>query len=171
MIFKFLGSIFVFLTSIHIGLSLKNRIKVKISALKEMVGMLETFKLRFEYEQITITKLLEYLSEDKNKETGVFADLCLNELKNGESIKNAWKKAARDFSNRNGIGEASEKKLIDFADNLGNTALNGQLSSIDLYITEFEKDIKLAEKELNENGKVLMSCSVFGGLVLIIILL
>ena len=31
--------------------------------------------------------------------------------------------------------------------------------------------IKLAEKELNENGKVLMSCSVFGGLVLIIILL
>ena len=61
---------------------LKNRIKIKISALKEIVGMLETFKLRFEYEQITITKLLEYLSRDKNKETGIFADSCLRNLKN-----------------------------------------------------------------------------------------
>ena len=142
MIFKIIGSFFIIIASIKIGINLNQKQKKKITAIEEIIEMLENFKIRFEYEQITVLKLLEEFSAKGKNLIKNFSSICLNEIKKGRSFNNAWEIAVTNLSKQSGITSETENKLKDFASNLGKTALDGQLSIINFYILELKKDFK-----------------------------
>lgn len=171
MFIKIIGSAFVIFAAIKIGLNINERQKRRILALEEIIDMLENFKIRFEYEQITVLRLLDELSNSDKRFVRDFASTCLCEIKRGGSFNNAWGIAAVDLYNESGVSRDTLNKLKDFASNLGKTALDGQLSLIEFYIVEFKKALDIEAEKMYKNSKINLSCSVFGGLIFVIILL
>jgi len=171
MLFKIIGSIFIIVASIKIGLYINDKQKNKITCLEEIIEMLENFKIKFEYEQITVLKILEETSVNGKNLMKFFSIQCLNEIRKGENFNSAWNIAVSDLSHRTGIAIETQNKIKDFALNLGKTALEGQLSLIEFYILEFKNDLVNEREKMNKNSKINLSCSLFGGLIFVIFLL
>ncbi len=171
MFLKIIGSFFIIIASVKIGLSINDKQKRKITAIEEVIEMLETFKIRFEYEQITVLKLIEDFSINGKSLIKNFSSVCLNEIKKGKKFNYAWDSAVSDFSDTSGITLETQNKIKDFASNLGKTALDGQLSIINFYILELKNDLAQEREKLTQSSKINLSCSIFGGLVFVIFLL
>lgn len=168
---KIIGSVLIISVAIKIGLSINEKQKRRILALEEIIDMLKTFKIRFEYEQTTVLRLLEELSNNDKMFIKDFASTCLHEIKKGNCFNNAWRIALNDLYDLSGLSRDTLDKLKDFASNLGKTALEGQLSLIEFYIAEFKKILNIETEKMSKNSKINLSCSIFGGLIFVIILL
>ena len=169
MMIKFLGCVLVFICSVKIGSSLCNKTRKRVLALRSFKEMFEIFKIKFEYEYITIPRLMDEMKNGKNQIICDFSKNCSENLKRRMNLKESWDKACRDVSKVYFLNQDDLMIIMGFSQNFGETALSGQITQIESYISRFNKIISESEKEQIQKNKVTMTCTTFAGLILILV--
>lgn len=157
--------------SVYIGVGYVNSMKKRIDSLSQMIELLTVVKIKLEYELCAIPELFRLIINQEQGTYLCFLRYCVGEIVAGASLKNAWNKSVDKFSGEMCLSKNDTVLLIDFSQTLGDTDVSGQLSNIEMYIELLSKNLKEAEKEATDKSRVSISCSLFLGLMVSILLI
>ena len=166
MLLKVLGCILVTASSAGIGINYINTLKKRVSALCDISEFMNVIKIKISYELCDIPSALSHLS---NKY--YMAKKCLEHIKKGESLKGAWGIAIDEFGEKMHLTSQDINLLKDFCVCFGETDIEGQISNFDMFIELLNKSISEAKSKFNDKSKVILSTSMFAGLLISILLI
>lgn len=161
----------IILASTYIGVGYVNSMKKRIDSLSQMIELLTVVKIKLEYELCAIPELFRLIINQEQGTYLCFLRYCADEIDAGTSLKSSWNKSVEKFSGEMCLSKNDTALLMDFSQTLGDTDVSGQLSNIEMYIELLGKNLKEAEKEVTDKSRVSISCSLFLGLLVSILLI
>lgn len=167
---KLFGCVLIVAGSVGCGLCYLRTLFRRTSGLMTLVELLELFQIRLSYEYSTLPHLFESI-EDPDKRFAPLTEYCLQALQQGMNLKDAWQKGAESYADTYCLKPEDLSALKAFSQCLGETDLEGQLANIALYREIFQKKATEAEQFCRDQRKLTLSCSLFGGLLLSILLI
>ena len=165
---KLIGCSLIISAAALFGLNKINTFKKRVNGLKYMIELLSALKIKINYESSAVPVILKELT-NKAQNT-YFLKSCIELLNKGKSLNYAWNKSVDDYSSNYHLSKKDVQILKDFSIGLGESDVEGQITNIQLYIELINKNLKEAEEKLSENSRISISCSIFGGLILSILL-
>ncbi len=168
---KITGCVLIVSASIYIGVAYVNSMKKRIYSLSQMIELFTVLKIKLEYELCAIPELFRLIIKQEQGTYVCFLEHCISEIDAGASLKIAWNKSVDKFSREMNLSSNDTALLIDFSQALGDTDVSGQISNLEMYIELLHKNLKDAEKELTDKSRVSISCSLFLGLLVSILLI
>ena len=166
MLLKVLGSILVIGASAGIGINNINSLKKRVSALCEISEFMNVIKIKITYELCDIPSALASLSSKY-----YIAKKCHDHIKSGKSLKDAWGFAIDGLGEEMHLKSQDKSLLKDFCVCLGETDIEGQISNVDMFLELLKKNISESKSKLNDKSKVILSTSMFAGLLISILLI
>lgn len=166
MLLKTVGCILIVVSSTTIGLNYINNLKSRVTALNEISEFMSLIKIKMEYELCDIPNILNSLS-DKH----FVAQRCFMHIKSGSSLKSAWHKSADEYAEKLHLKQEDKRLLNDFCACFGQTDIDGQISNFNMYSELIEKNLNEAKAELANKSKVILSTSIFAGILITILLI
>lgn len=157
--------------SICLGANYVKSLNNRINSLSKYIELLSLFKIKLEYELCDIPLMFKVLSQQEEGITKKVLENCICELSCGASLKSSWNKSVDKFSSEMCLSKDDEIIIKDFSNSFGDTDVAGQISNIEMYIELLNKNLEKAEKEAAEKSRVSMSCSLFLGLLISILLI
>ncbi len=171
LLLKIIGCILVVCVSVYVGASYAKSLKNRINSLSKFIELLTIFMIKIEYELCDIPLMLREISEQEEGIIKEILESCIIEINSGTSLKGSWNKSIDKYSCEMCLSKDDENIIKDFSNSLGDTDVKGQISNIKMYIELLNKKLKKAEKEAAEKSRVSMSCSLFLGLLISILLI
>ncbi len=171
MLLKAVGCVFVLVFFWAVGVGYINVLKKRISGLEQMIELLTVLKIKLEYELCSIPELFNALKQQQEGKTKIFLEYCLTRIADGSSLKKAWNESVDFISEEMCFIKSDVILMKDFAQSLGDTDISGQIANLTLFIELLKKNLSEAEKILKDKSRVTMSCSLFGGLLISILLI
>lgn len=168
MLTKIMGSLLIILSGFLIGVQYLKKLNTRNKSIAFFIKILKEMNILIEYTHSTIPQILKQCIDLKNDK---FLRECVEKINYGESLKEAWETTVKDSSDEMCLGEEEIKILTDFASCLGETDVYGQISNIKFYIERLENRLCDLNKQTKEKGKVTMSCCIFSGIIIVILLL
>ena len=168
---KLLGCLMIASSCLFVGLDYIKNLRVRVRGITAMIELLSTLKIKINYEHSVLPKLLRELRQKCAYPNTVFLDECILNLDSGKDFKDAWILAAETYSNQMQLSKTDTEILKGVSIGLGDSDVSGQISNIQLYTEMLEKNLLESEKTLKEKTKVTLSCSLFGSLVVLVLLI
>ncbi len=166
---KIMGCAMLVFVSVSCAFAYLSGLRKRAKGLEYFINLLEGFKIKMQYELCTVPKFLEtYINQDENTD---FAQLCLEKLKEGHSLPDAWNIASQKVCTNQCMEEADIEILKQFSSRLGRTDLEGQISNITLHIELLNKNLVQAEENIKDKSRVAINTGVFAGVIVSILLI
>ena len=166
-----MGAALIVSSSFIAGISFLTVLQKRIKALSFMIELLTALKIKISYEFSALPIVLRELQNQNNYQNNEFLRNCVKELDKGLALKKAWGTSLRMFSQQMHLTKSDIAVLTDFSSSLGDTDINGQIENITLYLELLKCNLKEAENALKDKSKIALSCSLFGGLIISILLI
>ncbi len=168
---KLLGCMMMVGASVFIGLNYIRNLRVRVNGLRAMIEFLSTVRIKISYELSALPELIRELREKSSYPVSDFLDECIIHLDGGSDLKDAWRLAVNKFSKQMNLSKSDISILNEFSAGLGDSDLSGQIANIQLYTEMLEKNLLESENILKEKSKVTLSCSLFGSLIILVLLI
>ena len=168
---KLLGCLMIVGASVFVALNYIRNLGVRVVGIRAMIELLASIKIKISYELLPLPELIKELKEKSSYPISDFLDECILHLNDNKSLKNAWLLAANKYSSQMCFTKEDTSILNEFAAGLGDSDLSGQIANIQLYTEMLEKNLIESENILKEKSKVTLSCSLFGSLVILVLLI
>ncbi|MBE6837259.1 MAG: hypothetical protein E7509_04600 [Ruminococcus sp.] len=144
---KIAGFIAVIISTSLIGMTLSENITKRYSQLRNVIRMLSEFKTRLEYHLPTREELFSYVFSKNEFKLFESRNLHLTKLNDNE-----------------------KQLLTDFYNQLGSSDLQSQLSSIEIYIKDFEKELSELAAIKDNRCRLLSTGGVLSGFFICLLL-
>ena len=168
---KLLGCLMIVGASVFIALNYIGNLRIRVLGIRSMIELLSYIKIKISYELLPLPILIQEFREKNGYPISDFLDECNAHLNNGRSLKDAWLLAVNSYSSQMCFTREDTSILKEFATELGESDLNGQITNIQLYTEMLEKNLLESEHILKEKRKVTLSCSLFGSLIVLVLLI
>ncbi len=168
---KLLGCFMIVGASVFIGLNYIRSLRVRVAGIRAMIELLTSIKIKINYELSALPKLIKELKDKSSYPICDFLDECVLQLNDNNGLKEAWILSVNKFSKQMNLTNADTSVLYEFSAGLGDSDLSGQIANIQLYTEMLEKNLFEAENILKEKSKVTLSCSLFGSLIILVLLI
>ena len=166
MLFKTLGCILIIAASTGVGINNITALKKRVTALSDISEFINVLKIKMSYMLCDIPTAFSSL-EDKY----TIAKKCLRYIESGMPMKSAWYRCIDEFSEQMHLIYQDCSLLKDFCICLGETDIEGQISNFDTYLELLKQNLTDARTQLKDRTKVIMSTSMFTGLLISILLI
>ena len=168
---KLLGCLMVAGASVLMALNYIKNLRVRVKGLRAMIEFFTVIRIKINYELSSIPELIRGLKEKSSYPISAFLSECVSHLDEGKELKEAWHLGIKSFSRQMCLTNSDTSMLSEFSAGLGDSDLSGQIANIQLYTEMLEKNLQEAEKILKEKSKVTLSCSLFGSLIILVLLI
>lgn len=171
--YRLIGISFLMLGSIGLGCSVKNRMKERLSVLQRMLQIFKMLQNEILYSKATIPEACLRISR-KTEEPFQTTFCCIYDemlQNNGESFENVWKKNMKICLSKIPISGEDKRICLSFGSCAGFLDGRMQADALEQYMHGLTRSMEEIEKEIVNKSKVIMSLSVMGGLLAVIILL
>lgn len=165
---KYIGLLFIFVTSVLIGFSLNERLNDKIKILKSIKSLLQQFKIEITYQMPTLTELF---SECTDYNISQLTNNISENLKNGLTSEKSIINGIECSSCVSVLSKEEKYFITDVLSKLGTSDTDGQISLLENAVERIDYYIENAIEDKRKNSKVYMTASIYIGLVIIIVLL
>lgn len=167
---KFLGMIFLMLGFLGLSLEKVKEKKREIATLSEIKSFATYLLKEIEYSHIPIPDICrEYVERSEGIIRDFLEKVCNRyDINQGESFDIIWKEVADETL----MLKKEERKLLHLlGKSFGFCNLKMQMSAIEQYIQDIEKNVLQKEIKFQDNRKLILYFGVMSGLLLSIILL
>lgn len=130
--------------------------------------MLEELSVQIRFKASTVYELLDALANSVGELE--FLSLAQKRASCGESFFAAWEKGLADWRNSD-IKEEDRALLLSIGEKLGDSDVDGQLSTIELHKQHLNTLLLSATEERKKKGKLYRSLGVLAGVFVAIMLL
>lgn len=168
---KFLGCLLIVFSSVFAGLSYIKKLRKRANGITAMIELLSVLKIKINYDYSPLPEILKQMHQSCVYPISIFLDECVLSLNQGDDLKAAWTNGVNKFSEQMNLTKGDTNILSEFSVCLGDSDINGQISNIQLYTEMLRNSLSEAEVILKEKSKVTLSCSLFGGLIFIVMLI
>jgi len=156
---RILGAVCIFAASALLGMFFSESIRSKKERLMNIRHMFSEISDYIRWNKFTLKEIAGKLSENKQFSTlGFVSDLT--EICEKFSFPKAWEEAVCSDKS---LCDDEKSLLSRFGNSLGTTDIDGQISSINLYISEAEKMIAAESEKYKTKGKLYRSLGVAFG--------
>ena len=125
----------------------------RVSAVREILLMINVMETRLRYSEIPVIRLLALLEENGFSRL-VFLTECRRMLSDGEAFSSAWKKSIGQNRSFCLLLPEESRKLIAMGTDIGVTDIEGQLSCCEYYRTVFEKALTEREEKSRRSSRM-----------------
>ena len=173
MVFKFIGSIIVLLSSGFLGYILSTDCRKRPQQLRELQTLLQMFENQISYLSDILTVAFERIYRCSKSEVGIFFNSTIEKLQNDKTLNasQAWEAAVRENIKKTALNKEDEEILVSFGKILGNSDLDGQIKNIRLTLSQLGQQEQKAEESRSKNEGMYKSLGVLGGIAVVIILI
>lgn len=158
---------------IGIGWSWRERLKKGLEELYEVCRILKMLQNEIVYSRAPLPEAcLRVAGRSPEPYRDAFLEIHREMLANrGETFDEVWRRQMEACAGRLAVPEEEKRRLMEFGSYVG--FLDGQMQAqmLDQHIQRLGRSIERQEKEMGNKGRVIMSLSVMGGLMLAIILI
>ncbi len=168
---RLLGCLMIAASCLFVGLGYIKNLKVRVSGITAMIELMSALKIKINYEHTSLPKLLKELRQKCAYPITLFLDECILNLDRGKDFKDAWILSAETYSSQMKLSRTDTDILKGVSIGLGDSDVNGQICNIQLYTEMLEKNLLESENILKEKTKVTLSCSLFGSLIVLVLLI
>lgn len=166
---KFVILILIVLVSTKIGYLKSESYKIRVNSLKKINEALLYLKTKIEFTYEPIKTIFEEISSIVFDGKDNIFKLSVENMNANDSINESW------ISSVDAFEKSFKKEDIDiiksFGKLLGRTDKKGQISEIEITRICLERNIILAEKEKEKNGKLYKTLGIVSGFATCIILI
>ncbi|WMC92949.1 stage III sporulation protein AB [Kineothrix sp. MB12-C1] len=159
--------------SIGFGWTLRGRMKERLSALYQWEQIFKMLQNEITYSKASLPEACRRIAA-RSKEPyrkaleGVYEEMAMN---NGCSFSEIWKRHMEECLKETVLSKADKKVCMDFGDCVGYMDGEMQSKAFAQYLHRLGLEVKRLEEEIANKSKVIMSLSIMGGLLAVIILL
>lgn len=166
---KFVLLILIVLVSTQIGFLKSESYKIRVDSLKKINEALLYLKTKIEFTYEPIKNIFEEISKVVFDGKDNIFKASVENMNVNDSINESWINAVDVFENN--FKKEDIEIIKSFGKLLGRTDKKGQISEIEVTRICLEKNILLAEKEKEKNGKLYKTLGIVSGFAIGIILI
>lgn len=173
LLFKMTGAVCVMGAAIYFAGSLNQMLENRKIQLRKLYSLLLQLKSEIQYMQKTLPECFIKLSDMSIAPFKEWMDLLSNELQkqSDASFKDIWLSKLEYLQEKSCLVKEDIEPLKELGDKLGNMDMASQLKAIDYTLLHIEKNRIDLENEMNQRKKVVVTLSLFGGFMTLILLL
>ncbi len=165
---KLVGATFIFIASVFTGIYLSDTLKRKIQRLVLIRKILREISELIRQSNMTVTEISGKLSENKEFSDMNFIQKLHDKISHERSFQNAWENALNEDSSLN---DDEKKLLLEAGAIIGTTDREGQISSLDYYISQIDILTEEQREKYKIKGKMYRSLGIaFGAMIGILII-
>lgn len=165
---KYIGLLFIFITSVLIGFSLTEQLNNRIIILKSIKAMLQQFKIDITYQMPTVRELF---SKNGDNIISELTNKISKNLQNGFTPKESVEKGVDSSACISSLSKEERYFLIEIFSELGTSDVDGQISLLENAVERIDFYIENSIEDKRKNSKVYLTASIYTGIALVIILL
>lgn len=157
----------IIISTSYIGYSASDKLKKRSDTIDKIIHMFEEMSVLIRFKALTVYELADEL-----KQNSMFCSLdFLNLLSRSETQSFSYQFS--DAVNRSQccLNEDDKSLLKSFGNSLGNTDVDGQLSSILVFKSNFEEKGRQAKNEYLKKSRLYRSFGILGGMFISIIVI
>ncbi len=164
--FKLFGILSVFMMFVLIGIYFSGLLKRRVEIFRQTVIMLDKISNLIKYRSYNVFELCDEIKNDD-----MLYEMSFVSIERGDGIpfSELWNDSVQKWSVP--IKNNERDIYSDLGKSLGTTDKEGQISSLLLFETEFEKMLSSAEKEYSEKSKLFRTLGVLAGAFASVILI
>lgn len=170
---RLLGSICLLIGSVGVGWSWRERFKTELTQLYEMRQMFKMFQSEIIYSHVPLHEACRRIAgQVKMPYRDALVKIHENMLKNnGEAFGGIWQREMDVCMKQLTVRGEERRILYDFGESVGFMDERMQVEILEQLIYKLELAIDRKEKELANRCRVVMSLSVMGGMMVVILLI
>lgn len=168
-IIKYICIFLILIISIFIGTLYSKKYSNRVNDLEEMKNALNIFEAKIKYTYKPIPEVFKDISNIIKPNIGKIFIKASDYMKN-ESASSSWEKALEECKDNTNLNNDDIEILKNLSKTLGNTDLEGQVSSIKLTSNFLDNQIKISQEEKNKNSKLFRTLGAGIGISIAIIL-
>lgn len=165
---RFIGVAFIFMASAYVGINLSENIRRKKERFILIRKILAEISELIRWNSLTMSEIIVKLTENNEFCKQEFIRLLPDKLLETHSFPEAWERAIRSDKT---LSDDEKKLLFEVGATLGTTDIDGQLSSLEFYISQADKMAEEENEIYKVKGKMYRSLGVaFGAMIGILII-
>ena len=145
LIIKFLGCILIISASFLAGYSMSRKLYLRRDFLESFIHFLSSLSTNMRYSTSDIFTIVS--TSAKTNDLHYFS---FSQEKTAQPFEQLWIEKITDLPKLFSLKNSDKELLLQFGRELGKTDVEGQLKHIELYNTVFNKQLNLAEDEINQ---------------------
>ncbi len=142
------------------------KIKKRVSALKDLVFLVENINSQIMFSKKNISEIISDLVCDHSIKLKIISEL---EKNCDNNFSENWHKSVTTFAKQDCLKSEDEKILLSFGKSLGVTDLQGQSNNCNLHIDMLKKQLNKAEEKMTEKTRINTAISSFMAVAAVII--
>lgn len=170
---QIIGIIFLICGSAGIGFTFRKRMKDNLDTLYQMRQIFKMMQNEIMYSKASLPEACRRIgknTESPYKEAfeGIYQEMLLN---NGNPFSIIWKQNMNGCLKNLPISDEDKNVCLNFGDCAGFIDEKMQADAIEQYMHNLDISVKKLEEDMTNKGKVIMSLSIMGGLLVAVILI
>ncbi len=161
---KILGGALIVLAGYFIGRQKSQKLYCRRNFLKNITVFLSSLQTSLRYDCSDIFTIVT----ESAKRQGLD---CLECRSSGKSFAETWYEKISCLPNEYSALKSDKELLNKFGENLGATDVEGQLKHIELYKTQFEKQLSFAEEDIAKKAKLYKTLGLFAGTAVVLMII
>ncbi len=171
--FRLIGVLLLMAGSIGIGWSVKERLKKNLEDLYRMKQILHMLQNEIEYSRAPLPEACARVGNRvpepyRSAFFSIRREMLVND---GRSFWEIWSRQMEECMKELSVAREDKTNFLDFGNCIGFMDGKMQAGAVGQYMHKLDISIGRMEKEMADKCKVIMSLSIMGGLMLVIILL
>lgn len=169
LIFKIIGSAIVIISAVTLGILKSDEYENRVRYLESMQLCILQLENEMRYVQTPIFDAMKKISA--NAHITIAKILCEASKQNssGETVNKIWAKSVKTFSKE--LFCEDIELFLSLGECLGNTDLEGQIKSINLFETKLNQVIQKAQKTSDKNKKLYKNLGLYSGILIAVFFL
>ena len=164
---KLFGILAIIVSTSLIGVSMSDKLKKRVKELNLINYMLDEISVLIRYKAITVYEIVESLKQNQMYNDLGFITGFECDIKT--PFYTAWDKSVSNMQSE--LTPYDKKLLKSFGNSLGTSDISGQLSSIEVFKSDFSKLEKEAAALYEKKSKLYRSLGLLGGMFVSIMLI
>lgn len=165
---RFIGVALIFIASAYVGINLSENIRRKKERFILIRKILSEISEFIRWNSLTMSEIAVRLSNNNEFIRQDFIKNLSDEIQKNRSFPQAWERAINCDKT---LSDEEKKLLYDAGAALGTTDIDGQLSSLEFYISQADKMAEEENERYKVKGKMYRSLgAVFGAMIGILII-
>lgn len=170
---RIIGIITLLIGCIGLGLSLQNRMKDNLSSLNRIRQIFLMLQNEIIYSKASLPEACKRIGERTQEpyKSSFYQIYEIMAQNRGDSFSKVWKDNMSECTALLPLAQNDKNIFLSFGDCAGFMDGKMQADAIEQYIHDLDLSVKKLEEEMAGKSKVIMSLSVMGGLLAVIILI
>ena len=146
--------------------------EMRLSQLMQLYSILLQLKSELKYMNSTLPECFASLAKHVNAPFDEWLLCMSHEMENerNKCFADIWSDKLTVLQENSSLWESDVKLLAELKDKLGNQDVEASVKAIDYILIRMEEDRELLKNELQQKKKVILSLSLFAGLIVVILL-